>query len=81
MFPFKAHISLQQGNEHFRKNTGLFFFFLQGFWEGVSHSTPNKGEFPEEHSREVTKRGEFIHRGKIPVPSGKPLPLDAFEGS
>lgn len=56
-------------------------FFFQGFWEGVSHSTPNKGEFPEEHSREVTKRGEFIHRGKIPVPSGKPLPLDAFEGS
>lgn len=75
MFPFKAHISLQQGNERFRKNTGLFFF--QGFWEGVSHSTPNKGEFPEEHSREVPKRGEFIHRGKIPVPSG----MDAFEGS
>ena len=42
---------------------------------------PKKGEFPEEHSREVTKGGEFIHRGKIPVPSGKPLPLDAFEGS
>lgn len=71
-FPVKAYISLKQGNQHFRKKYWLLF---QDFLEGLSQGMSSKGEFLEEHSREMTHRWgrEFIHRGKSRCPQGKPL--------
>lgn len=57
------------------------FFFCKILWRVLSPSMPNKGEFPEEHSREVTNGGRIYSQGKIPVPPGKPLPLDSFDES
>lgn len=51
-----------------------FFFFFSSLYKGISHSTPKKGELPEEHSREVTKAGSIYSQGKIPVLSGSFLP-------
>ena len=62
------------------KILAFFFFFFQSLYEGVSHSMPKKGELPEECKSKVTKAGRVDSPGKIPVPSGKFLPLESFEG-